>query len=697
MTAVTCPSPERWKAHLHGTLPAAEEAELAAHLDGCTACQRFLETLTSDGDSLLDVARAVGAEPQTQETALKEAMGALRDETAGTQTTGWPAGETPADLAFLDPPAQAGHLGRLGRYDVLEVVGRGGMGLVLKAFDEKLNRVVAIKVLGSHYAASEHARKRFEREARAAAAVSHEHIVPIYHVDEHRGVVYLVMPLIAGKSLHERLAASGALELKEVLRIGAEIACGLAAAHKENLVHRDIKPATILLEGEKERVKITDFGLARAVDDASLSQSGVVAGTPLYMSPEQARGESTLDARSDLFSLGSVLYAMATGQPPFQASGSMAVLKRVCDEAPPPLCQVNPDMPKWLEAIVARLHAKRPQDRFQSAGEVAELLGQHLAHLQQPERVPKPPPVQPPPVSLAAPPPARRSHSLVIVLVLGGVLCLGLCVLSVPAVVLLGGAMSWVTLRSDAPGDAGPLAADNEPMATIGPARMEHDQAKVGKFQRFDWGDAFDPQGDCRFEEGPGRFIIRVPAGSHELFPGQNNNFDAPRLLRAADPDGDFSAVVKVQPFELRGEALLGVEKSPYQGAGLLVWHDSKNFIRFLIARTNALDPGPIEHTFMFEGGNTKIERITPLGGRQCYLNLERQGRSFRIRWGTDGKQWGNFATLPEVDYPRKLRVGLVALNISTQEFAPQFEEYRVEPLPGEDVLKKIGKKVGPK
>ncbi len=150
-----------------------------------------------------------------------------------------------------------------------------------------------------------------------------------------------------------------------------QTAAGLAAAHAQGLVHRDIKPANILLENGVERVKITDFGLARAADDASLTQTGVVAGTPQYMSPEQAEGKP-LDHRTDLFSLGSVLYAMCTGRPPFRASGTMAVLKRVCEDTPPPIREINPEIPEWLVAIIDKLHAKEPADRFQSAAEVAD-------------------------------------------------------------------------------------------------------------------------------------------------------------------------------------------------------------------------------------------------------------------------------------------------------------------------------------
>src|SRR5262249_32907837 len=153
---------------------------------------------------------------------------------------------------------------------------------------------------------------------------------------------------------------------------------GLAAAHAQGLVHRDIKPTNILLENGVERVKLTDFGLARAADDASLTQSGMVAGTPAFMSPEQAEGKP-VDHRSDLFSLGSVLYAIGTGRPPFRAGTRMGVLKRVCEDTPTQIRETNPEMPDCLAEVVENLHAKDPAPRFQSAAEVAELLGRHLA------------------------------------------------------------------------------------------------------------------------------------------------------------------------------------------------------------------------------------------------------------------------------------------------------------------------------
>ncbi|MGL5098171.1 MAG: serine/threonine-protein kinase, partial [Planctomycetia bacterium] len=212
-------------------------------------------------------------------------------------------------LDFLEPSTKPGSIGRLGHYEITEVLGRGGFGVVLKAFDEKLHRVVAVKALATRLAATSPARKRFLREARAAAAVKHENVVAIYAVEE-KPVPHLVMEYVAGQTLQQRLDQEGPLDLAEVLRIGRQVAESLAAAHDRGLVHRDVKPANILLEnGLEQKVKITDFGLARAADDASLTQSGVVAGTPLYMAPEQARGDA-VDPRTDLFSLGSVLYTM---------------------------------------------------------------------------------------------------------------------------------------------------------------------------------------------------------------------------------------------------------------------------------------------------------------------------------------------------------------------------------------------------
>jgi eukaryotic-like serine/threonine-protein kinase len=285
------------------------------------------------------------------------------------------------DLSFLEPSTKAGSIGTLGHYEILEVLGQGGFGVVFKAFDEKLHRVVAIKVMSAQMAAGSPARKRFLREARSAAAIKNENVVQVYSVEE-QPLPYLVMEYIDGEPLGHKLDSSGPLETTEVLFIGRQIAAGLTAAHAMGLIHRDIKPGNILLErGVEQKVKIADFGLARAADDASLTRSGMISGTPMYMAPEEALGQA-LDHRSDLFSLGSILYQMACGRPPFRAPSTLAVLRRVAEDTPRALQEILPQIPDWMVVIINKLLAKKPEDRFQSAKEVADLLARCQSELQ---------------------------------------------------------------------------------------------------------------------------------------------------------------------------------------------------------------------------------------------------------------------------------------------------------------------------
>jgi serine/threonine protein kinase len=375
-----CPDLPHLRAVLEGTLADEEQSDLTDHLDGCPRCQERLENLASGTRSWSGKARQLAAAPAAQESALRWAMDELKVQSPARAASDPPLVLDQLSLSFLASPAQPEHLGRLGPYEILQVLGRGGMGIVLKAVDPVLRRIVAIKVLAPHLATSDTARKRFAREAKAAAAVRHDNIVAIHHVDEVKGLPYLVMEYVPGLSLQQRIDRDGPVEVEDVLSLGAQIASGLAAAHAQGLVHRDIKPANILLDHESGRVKITDFGLARAADDASLTQSGFLAGTPQYMAPEQARGEA-VDHRADLFSLGSVLYTLATGRPPFRASTTLGVLRRVTEEEPRPVSDLNPEVPDWLVAVIERLHAKDPDDRYRSADTVSRLLRERLAGL----------------------------------------------------------------------------------------------------------------------------------------------------------------------------------------------------------------------------------------------------------------------------------------------------------------------------
>lgn len=363
----------------------SDESRLSAlHVDQCSRCQLRLEELAAEPAEWRIVKHSLL--PGEDEDGRKFDARCERPWVRARWQRHPTAWTDSMARQLLSSPSHPEMLGRIGRYEVERLIGVGGMGVVFKASDTELNRPVAVKVLAPYLAGSGAARKRFAREARAAAAVVHEHVVAIHNVETDGESPFLVMPYVAGESLQQRIDRAGALELCEILRIAMQTASGLAAAHAQGLVHRDVKPSNILLEQGIERTLLTDFGLARASDDASLTHTGYHPGTPQYMSPEQARGDA-VDARSDLFSLGSVVYAMCTGRPPFRAETNYGVLRRITDNEPRQIREVNPAIPEWLEGIVNKLLEKDVSERFQTAHEVAELLEQCLAHVQQPTAV----------------------------------------------------------------------------------------------------------------------------------------------------------------------------------------------------------------------------------------------------------------------------------------------------------------------
>jgi tRNA A-37 threonylcarbamoyl transferase component Bud32 len=293
-----------------------------------------------------------------------------------------PADDVPTNRTDPGTLVGPGAPGFYGPFVVLQKLGEGGMGAVYLAHDNRLRRQVAIKTMRPELAAAPASRDRFEREARAAAAVEHDHIVPILHVGEAAdGTPFIVMPFLKGEPLDARLKREPVSPLWLLLKVAREVAEGLAAAHAAGLIHRDIKPANIWLEGDPsspspslqvKRCKILDFGLARPVvaDSAHLTASGAVMGTPAYMSPEQARAEQ-LDGRADLFSLGATLYRMATGQPPFRGPNAVAVLIALTTEPPTPVRVAAPAVPVALADLIDQMMSKSPAGRPPSAAIVA--------------------------------------------------------------------------------------------------------------------------------------------------------------------------------------------------------------------------------------------------------------------------------------------------------------------------------------
>ena len=350
------------------------------HLESCKRCQHRLIELSGERELLSEVRATLLILRETE--SFQPCAGSSVFISVGTSAAeDYGAECEPVSLDFLSPGSHPEMLGRIGRYDVERMIGSGGMGIVLKGFDTELHRVVAVKVLKPHLAHNGAARHRFAREAQSAAAVVHEHVIPIYDVQSDGEMPFLVMQYVPGQSLQSRVDERGPLDAKEILRIARQIAAGLAAAHAQGLVHRDVKPANILMEDTVERILISDFGLARTVDDATLTRTGIVAGTPHYMSPEQASGHP-VDHRSDLFSLGSVIYFMCTGRPPFRAEHAMAILNRICHDTHRPVDEINREIPAELAEVVDRLLAKEPRQRFSNAHEVERHLESILARLQ---------------------------------------------------------------------------------------------------------------------------------------------------------------------------------------------------------------------------------------------------------------------------------------------------------------------------
>lgn len=352
----------------------ALESRIVAHLDSCKLCRESLEKISGNETMSIEIKQYFRAGELAEASEFLPA-----DQVRDLQRV----------HDMLGPSENPKMLGRLGQYEVCGIIGRGSAGVVVKALDPRLNRFVAIKLLAPAYSNVGCSRHRFEREGRAIASVKDPHVMPVHAVDEYLGTPYIVMQYMPDGSLQKRIDDAGPMSTMEVVCVGMQIAKGLSAAHRLGIVHRDVKPANVLLANGIESAVVTDFGLARVIDETTLTRSGSISGTPQYMSPEQAKGEK-VDLRSDLFSLGSVMYAAATGHHPFKSESVFGVIKKVCERNPPSIRESNADIMPWLEAFIDKLMSKNPDDRFASAEDVTNFLSFELAHLQNPTLVSQP-------------------------------------------------------------------------------------------------------------------------------------------------------------------------------------------------------------------------------------------------------------------------------------------------------------------
>jgi tetratricopeptide (TPR) repeat protein len=338
----------------------------------CSRCQAILDRMSDDPElqEWAVQARSLPADADDR-SALLSVLSALRNSSPWPGAPKAPSGPASPALTFLAPPERPGDLGQLGIYLIEAELGWGGMGIVLCAFDPALQRRVAVKVLRPDRA-DDRAKARFVREAQAAARLNHDHVVRIHAVPE--GVPYFTMEHVAGPTLTELIRSKRSLPPREAVGVIVQIADGLVAAHAAGLIHRDVKPSNVLIDGATGRAKITDFGLARLGTTASkLTQEGLLAGTPAYMSPEQVQGSDHLDGRTDVYSLGMTLYEALTGSVPFHGAEHV-VLQQVLSEEPRPPRQLNDQIPRDVETICLKALAKEPSRRYQSAAEFADDL-----------------------------------------------------------------------------------------------------------------------------------------------------------------------------------------------------------------------------------------------------------------------------------------------------------------------------------
>ncbi len=697
-----------------------------------------------------------------------------RDETrADSQGRRTPTG-TPGEYPFLEPARNGDELGWLAHYRISQPIGAGGMGLVFRAEDTHLQRPVALKVIRPELAASPDAAARFTREARSAAAIKHDNVVTIYQVGEAQGVAFLAMEYLEGTSLARWLERGRKPSIDLILRIGREVASGLSAAHRLGLVHRDIKPANIWLEAPNGRVKILDFGQARAErEEVQITQLGAIVGSPAFMSPEQAEGKP-VSFSTDLFSLGCVLYRLCSGRLPFEGKTILSVLHALATQTPATPQAIRPEIPESLSALVMRLLAKAPEARPESSQSVIDEIRSIERHLAVSRQRMNPGPGTADPgntlentdskrkpadstgASVSGPPSFRERRPIRLLLTAVGV-----------AAILMSSALWFIRsprfhrgprpdfppasrgfpgqsnpdmfVREDLPEEAPPAPASEPATRPVVPPRRPIEAEFPGKAseapheaRKFPlaapvapppgpsppgadptvtrpapavpappvsrpaeslkdsiprtpeevWGAFVDPDGDCTLQIDEVRQTARmhVPGTPHalaaELRPPRMN---APRTLLPVR--GDFQVVVHVLGTERVSGRPTTAEYPPYHGAGILVWQDFGNYIRFEIA--THIRGGRSSHyaNFEYRQASRLDSRGKPSETGSAYLRLSRKGNAITASFSPDNVKWVPFAVLDTTLAP-DVQVGLVAINSSTKPLTAVFEDFRVVTLP---------------
>lgn len=386
----SCPTQEELRKCVYNQLSANEIEALKSHVKMCPKCRVSFtavlkEKVGQENQGIGPIPSGTKADANASSNAPVVAM--QKPENVAQQKTDHPLYSTQQKVitpqlkpayAFLEPPTKPGGIGCLGDYELIRVLGEGGMGIVFEADDKRLGRKVALKVLRPELT-DESFRQRFEREGKISSSIQDDNICLVYQVGVHNSVSYMAMEFLKGEDLDEKLKRDGWLPIPVVFKIAKQMALGLAVAHEKKLIHRDIKPANVWLEaggsgGDFKRVKLLDFGLAKSTEvESTLTAKGMIVGTPNYMAPEQICGEP-LDERADLFSLGCVMYRMLSGKIPFEKENTLAVLHAVVESEIPSLNDLDQKLPKEVYGLMTKLLSKNPEDRPATARKVVAMI-----------------------------------------------------------------------------------------------------------------------------------------------------------------------------------------------------------------------------------------------------------------------------------------------------------------------------------
>ena len=624
------------------------------------------------------------------------------------------------DGTVIEPPRGSGELGWLAHYRVLRLIGEGAMGLVYQAEDTHLGRLVALKLIRPELANTPEAAQRFAREARAAAAIKHDHIVTIYQVGQHGDVAFLAMEYLEGVSLHRWLERGRKPSVDLILRIAREVASGLAAAHSLGLVHRDIKPANIWLESPHGRVKILDFGHARAAreDDATITQAGRIMGTPAFMAPEQARGEP-VNASCDLFSLGCVLYRLCSGRLPFQGETIMAVLTALAADVPPSTRDFEPNIPVPLDDLVMQLLAKDAAARPASAQAVIDAIRLIERGLATDRQMAEFGSTTLKNLDIS---PANPVESLVIHAKKTGIAhrsrwlaAAALSLIAIPVVWFSAPFLYRHPKTRETPSVA-PIdpESNNPPLVVIAPMPQPLPQEPavspkpseapipvveaeipatpgpdvpavpaaprspgVQGMTAADWGVVIDPDGDCKvaLDLDRRRAEIDVPGKPH-ILSADLGRVNAPRILRSIQ--GDFEIGVQVTGTDHPSGRATTTNYTPYHGAGLLIWQDAENYVRLEVAAE--IRKGKPFRYANFEyrkDGRLESSQGLKFDNQAVYVRLQRRGNVVYAAFSPDGLRWTSFPRL-DVDLKETLQVGVAAINTATKPLKAILEDFRV-------------------